>query len=278
MGPAEWCPGGLLGSPFYVDCMAVQLGSKNGASWAEAPARKLARAWIPLANILQDTSSVVNWMPAHMSAKDVGIAVVSSGQHLLEIDLQTTGLVDALAKDEANKRQPAKPDKRLIVNTSNLVLCLARWIGQCTVLANNFPIPKQDGGVSNVRDSSALRFKRTAFSSSPRVARKRPKAGPTVFVSITSVPQFKRQKVGSSRTPSGSQLQESSIEAPCFLPPPVPKRRRISERQSQLRNDALFCNYWLGEKAGKTLNQPEVSGKEKFEALRKRIASKGVIS
>ena len=157
---------------------------------------------------------------------------------------------------------------------------MATWIGQCTVFANNFAIPKQGGGVSMIRDSGALKRSRTVRlrSSLSRVAKKRPRAGPSVFASVTSVPQFKRQRVSSSQAPPGSQLQESCVEAPCILRPPVPKRRRISERQSQLRNDALFCSYWLGEKAGKTLTQPEVSGRERIKALRDRIASKGAIS
>lgn len=62
------------GSPFYIDCKAVQLGAKNGPEWAGAPVRKLGRAWIPLADILHDSDSDVNWMPAHCTFKDIGIA------------------------------------------------------------------------------------------------------------------------------------------------------------------------------------------------------------
>jgi hypothetical protein len=43
----------------HVDCNAVRLGAQKGRSWALASCRKLARAWIPLANVIEDNTDLV---------------------------------------------------------------------------------------------------------------------------------------------------------------------------------------------------------------------------
>ena len=269
------------GSPCFIDCKAVQLGAKNGTGWAAAPARKLARAWVPLSSIIEDSASTVNWMPAHLSKKDVGEALLSDGQPLSENDLQTNSLVDQLAKDEAGKYQPSKADVQLVARTSNLVVCTARWIGQCTVMANSFPIPKQDGKTSRIRDSGALTLKRFGAPRLPqcrRDAKKRPKPSPSVFASVTSVPCFKLSRVSHPPAPSSSSQQSVRIQSFCTSTLPPPKRRRITERQAQLRDDAAFHNYWLDSRgAGRVLSQPCLSGRERLDALRGRLATKGLL-
>ena len=54
-------------SPMHVDCDAVRIGVQNSKNWALSSSRKLARAWIPLANILEDCTDSVAWLPATMT-------------------------------------------------------------------------------------------------------------------------------------------------------------------------------------------------------------------
>jgi hypothetical protein len=266
------------GSPFYIDCKAVQLGAKNGPEWAGAPVRKLGRAWIPLAGILHDSGSDVNWMPAHCTPKDIGTARLSNGQYMTESDLQSNGLVDTLAKDEAKKYFPRQADKRSVTFSSRLVECIAKWIGQCTHAANSFPTKGDGGKTIKIRDSCGMKTTKRKRPGDPTEvvkARKRPKVSPSTFVSVTSEPRFSLPNLCISQ-PSSSSSQPGRDESSCSLfNPPVPKRRKITEQQHQLKCDATFHTYWLKKGAGKNLRTPQVDGRERIEALRRRLSSMG---
>ena len=69
-----------------VDCQAVQLGAQRGIEWATSPSRQLARAWGPLAAVLDGPSENVVWMPAHCAAKDVwGPSSPATGRGFLSL-------------------------------------------------------------------------------------------------------------------------------------------------------------------------------------------------
>ena len=143
------------------------------------------------------------------------------------------------------------------------------------------PVPKQDGKASRIRDSGALTLKRFGaprISQCRRDARKRKKPSPSVSTSVTSSPCFKMPRVSHPPGSLRCSGQNSRVESSCTFCPPPPKRRRITERQAQLRDDAAFHNYWLENRAGRVLSQPSLSGRERIDALRERLASKGLLA
>ena len=127
------------GSPFRVDCQAVQLGARQGAEWATAPERQLARAWGPLSAVLEDNAGGVVWMPAHCTAKDVGCKQLSDGTQLSLIDWRSNDLVDRMAKSVAQVDRVPQAQRQLVQSLWDRVTAIAVWIGHATSLANNFP-------------------------------------------------------------------------------------------------------------------------------------------
>ena len=125
------------GNPFFVDCMAVKRGSRNGTAWASAPSRRFARAWIPLAHVLEEYPEAVEWVPAHCNKASVGVKRLSNGAFLSDTDLAANANVDLLAKRGAREYAPTFREKSSILTASALVTDIARWIGICTVLANH---------------------------------------------------------------------------------------------------------------------------------------------
>jgi len=173
------------GSPMHVDCNAVRLGAQKGRSWALAACRKLARAWIPLANVIEDNTDLVTWLPAHCGKTAIGSRVLSNGRLFDEVDHVTNDLVDKWAKSEARASAPCKVDFEVVNDATRLVEDLARWIGLCTREANHYPAPGCVERTTYIRDTSA-RKKLIRPSLLPKtgeqVKRKAPSARGIVFV------------------------------------------------------------------------------------------------
>ena len=68
---------------------------------ARPSSRKLARAWIPLANILEDSTDAVAWLPAHCNKSAIGVRELSYGRKFDRVDHAMNDLVDSWAKREA---------------------------------------------------------------------------------------------------------------------------------------------------------------------------------
>jgi hypothetical protein len=272
------------GSPFVVDCMAVRLGSSNGLAYAAAPNRVLGRSWIPVANVIADTSSHVIWMPAHCSVAAVGRAKLSDGRLLSVFDLHCNSYVDEIAKGAAGEHAPSREDRQLVLTATNLVHHIALWIGQCTAIANHFPIVDLPSGplqceqssarAKFIRDSDAKRVKCKANVLTRVKATKR-KDPP---LPVASVPCPAVRNVDRPMLLSSMPSHNVSIESHGTSHLPAQKRRRVSELQVQNRLDDVFHQYWLANQAGRVQSQPAVSGKDRLEALRARIASRVSLS
>ena len=89
------------GSPFRVDCQAVQAGVQRGMQWATAPGMKLARAWRPLAAAVNEHTENVVLMPAHCAAEDIGVKRLSDGSRLSRLDWHSNAQADTLATHAA---------------------------------------------------------------------------------------------------------------------------------------------------------------------------------
>ena len=195
--------GSLHASPssaFRVDCMSVQVGAKRGMVWATAPEQPLARAWGPLAASLEGSADDVGWAPAHTGEEAVGSKRLSDGSWLSEVDWHLNCVADGLARAAAQVDRIASAHRREVLALWEQVTDVAIWIGQATVLADDFPDPEQPRGskARHVRDNERLRPRRIRLGSG--VQRKRcseqachipPDPG---FPSLAEAPGAKRQR------------------------------------------------------------------------------------
>ena len=95
---------------------------------------------------------------------------------------------------------------------------------------------------------------------------------------VASVPCPAVRNVDRPMLLSSMPSHNVSIESHGASHLPAQKRRRVSELQVQNRLDDVFHQYWLANQAGRVQSQPAVSGKDRLEALRARIASRVSLS
>ena len=261
------------GTYFHVDCKAVQLGTQNGTSWATAACRKLSRAWAPLASILEDSPEHVAWMLAHCTKSQAGKKFLSDGRPLSRVDIALNDLVDHWAKSEAKLSAPTRSERARVSCATVLVESIGRWIGQCTVYANSFPVLNEAGKASHIRDSSARSSKLRAQhkAAKPKPADKRKRVVTEAVDSFTRVPFLSPQPVSSL----GNAQSSTCVfrESMCQHQPR--KKVRFNARQAEARNNLIFYEYWAAER----LRVPAVpssspSGAVKLKAMQERIALK----
>ena len=267
------------GSPFIIDCKAVQVSSKNGAAWACSPSRRLGRAWAPLSRVLEEFPDCVTWMPAHCSSSAVGTQYLSNGELLSDIDLFTNDHVDSLAKGAARRHAPTAAERKHVVEVSKLVEDVAKWIAQATVLANHFPFTDSEGKKTFLRDSDARkRRSQPVFRTKENGGQKR-KAGPASpdsFSSVLCVPRLGTQTSARKYVPATEPCLMHSF----FMhdvPANSPKRRRgcVTCRDIDLRNNALFHAHWVASReAIGQFTPPPVSAASRLQAVRDRVLAK----
>jgi hypothetical protein len=142
-------------APIRVDCLSVHQGAQRGKQWARAPDRRLARAWGPLVTALGDEPERVVWMPAHCSHEQIGEKKLGNGETLTAMDLEANALVDELAKEAAREGRVPAGQRKAVRRAGERLTAVAKWIGQVTVIAGEFPDPAWQGvGKQNgVRDT-----------------------------------------------------------------------------------------------------------------------------
>ena len=142
--------------PLHVVCNAVKISVHNGLRWSlSSSRRKLTRAWMPLANIFEDSTGSVAWLPAHCSKSAIGVRELSNGRKFDSVDHATNDLVDTWAKNEAKTSAPSHCEFKVVEDATDLVECLARWIGPSTREANPFNAPEHFERVKFIRDTIA---------------------------------------------------------------------------------------------------------------------------
>ena len=83
----------------------------------------------------------VAWMPAHTSATDVGISVLSDGTTLTANDRRGNEEADRLAKIAAAQHRVPECIRMRMAAEMEIAVQLKRWIGQATAIAGNFVAP-----------------------------------------------------------------------------------------------------------------------------------------
>ena len=148
-----------ISDPFNTmlcDCLSVQKGAQLGRPWSNSPKCMLSKIWAPTVAALDDNPERLLWNPAHVTAMQLSKKRLSNGCKMKEEDRQSNSVVDLLAKQAAEWDQVPKKDVFTILRANNLLNHVARWIGQCAYLANNFKLPGSGAEVKHVtiRDST----------------------------------------------------------------------------------------------------------------------------
>eukprot|EP00973_Karenia_brevis_P051480 7148128-Karenia_brevis.AAC.1 len=130
------------GDEYRVDCLSVQQGTRRGAEWASSPDRRHAQIWIPVASALEHEPERCAWMPAHCSSAHIGVRQLSNGDTLTAVDHKANALVDELAKRAAMHDRLSDSARHGVVDQAMRVTSVAKWLGQATVLANEWPVPE----------------------------------------------------------------------------------------------------------------------------------------
>ena len=265
-------------SPFFIDCKAVQIGTRNGPSWANSPSRKLGRAWSPLALCLEDYPESATWVPAHCAKSAIGVARLSDGNVMQQVDFDGNDFVDFHAKKQARIHTPSFSDRSSIVSASNLVSDIAKWIGYCTVLANHFPMTLPDGSKKHFRDSlPGKRRKPNGSHPQPRQAKRGAEfPSPNSLSSVLQVPTISPARLHDVPPPPkrAKGVQEFFAgDAP--LSSQARKRKQPSQRDFEDRDNATFHAYWRMNRDTRPPDAPPpVAANDRIAALRSRIAER----
>ena len=218
-----------------------------------------------MANILDDCTDSVAWLPAHCSDSAIGDRELSNGRKFDAVDLTMNALVDTWAKSEATAAAPSRCDFKVVEETTDLVDCLARWIGLCTREANHFPAPEHFERAKFIRDTTA---------SSRRSAKA--KSGP-VFSPVAAVKREAPSSTGISFVPALSstcdQCQSERVcVRDCFS---LAKRAKLTCKQVERKTDAVFFEHWHERKRlAPAFSSPPVSASARLEALRARVIAR----
>jgi len=98
-----------------------------------------------------------------------------------------------MAKQVARDFAPPQSNLNAISVATGLVHAVAKWIGQCTVLANRFSFVIPDGTNKMLRDSGAIKARRLPVFNHPfsnRFSRKRPRGSPDSLAGLSCLPFF----------------------------------------------------------------------------------------
>ena len=263
----------LPGSDFRVDCMAVQVGTQRGRAWATAPERHLARAWSPLAASLEDQVGNVVWMPAHTSHEAVGNKRLGDGSYLSEVDRRLNDIVDRLAKLAAKADRLPLAQRRLVQALWDRVTAIAIWIGQATVLANEFPDPDhpQSGGkMTLIRDNEGKPARRSRMGVGTK--RKRcpdgvgipaPDGAELAVADFPRVKRARRQRVACGPNTPGSVI--------------VHQRRAAASRRELKRArtvEEAQVSRWLATRPQPAPAASQSSVADRFAALKARVRAR----
>ena len=117
---------------------------------AANPKNILARIHGVLHLAFEDTDpNRIQWMPAHLTHKELGHALRSDGQLVTSIDLQGNDMADTLAKLGAELHRVTPSDVKIWRQAYEEIYRRARWIGIATQVANEHPeFPYKDSEAS----------------------------------------------------------------------------------------------------------------------------------
>ena len=79
-------------SRLFTDCMSVKIGAAQPMEWARSFKRRLGRVFMIVAEQLEGTIDVVQWMPAHTSEDAIGRKQCSDGSVIIATTWRSNSL------------------------------------------------------------------------------------------------------------------------------------------------------------------------------------------
>ena len=205
---------------YRVDCLSVQQGTLHGAEWAASPNNRHARTWIPIAAAMEHEPERCVWMPAHCTTEQIGKKRLGNGAALTATDHAANALVDELAKRAAAQDRLSDWARRGVVNLASRLESVAKWLGQATVLANEWPAPG-----SMEADTTSCAKKIRDAEAVPRVAPRPRATAPVGPRTRSSAAQFPLKMTPKRRSTLGSTAARATK-------PRAPQRQRGCLREA----------------------------------------------
>ena len=164
---------------------------------AKDPKNCLARVHGMIATALEGaTTGLVGWLPAHLTANELGVARKSDGSLVLPEELEANDLADQLAKRGAEFHRVAKSDVDAWAEAAEKMEKRAVLIAKATYLANNRPsFPQRDSEASRWKADAAARRRREKKQGTDGRRRRR-QSGPKPIITV--------EQGGHTATPSGT--------------------------------------------------------------------------
>lgn len=93
----------------HTDCMSVKLGVAQPLGSIKLSNRRFGRIWQILAEQLEGTSGVVQWMPAHIGVESIGSRLCGDDSEVDDLKWSCNQWVDFMAREAAETaRQPER--------------------------------------------------------------------------------------------------------------------------------------------------------------------------
>jgi hypothetical protein len=135
----------------WTDCRAIEQGARKGIPWARSGARQYARAWAPIASVLQGDVERVSWMPSHCPVSGETFRTLADGSPVPQALIQGNAVADQLARTAADTDRLWDECRRQARELGMRLRALGLWLGRVTAKANAFRLPDDINGV--IRDA-----------------------------------------------------------------------------------------------------------------------------
>ena len=241
--------------------------------WATSPSRKFARAWAPLALILEGDAGRVAWMPAHCTEEQAYSRRLSDGTPLTVTDITSNAVVDGLAKKVARQQKLPQWQCDMVRDEGRKVAEAAMWIGRATAFANRFPNPNWNEGLGHklkfLRDSQGTR--RQGKGSAPAKRRSplsviSPSVATTAAVSAADVPLL------IAAEPSGPAKRMVAATSHDIARTKRHVAAKAAAAQREQLADSARVARWVSEGELRPAESP--AAVEKMAALRERLRAR----
>ena len=253
-----------------TDCDSVRIGVRKCRSWAQSSKRRYSRIWSAIALQLEDDAEIVEWMPAHTSKSSIGQVITSTGKYVTEDMWYANQIVDFLAKEGASSIRYGVEERSSFTFKEKQLRELAVFLGKLTYIANAFTLP--DG--SKVRDSEAVKsFRqrntaRLSFSAERLKFSKFSRLTPGGRVEpIWRISAKRPKRCHWGRGPGWSTSSVARVAA----------NAKVSRAKQAIenRNEASFEAWWRESRSHALKPTAGPSARERLDALRQRLASRG---
>jgi hypothetical protein len=255
-----------------TDCLSLLRTAECGTASATAATRRLGGIWARIAASLDgNLASLVEgerlvWMPAHQTSADTARRVKSNGQPVSYVDWRANRLADVVARSAAIRGAPRQAVIRCVRDATDALRLEAAALGAVTRAANNHSV-----NVVTADGTTVTTTRRDSFT--PQAASNRQRRS---GVSVPTLPAPAPVRVGALPL-AGTGYRASvvpSTEAARRATAAASRKRQRSADARVAAHDDYVIRRILAERGSTTAPAAGAQSGDRFEALRRRIATK----